>query len=294
MRWASVAFLILFTIAAGASTFAPEAEAADFRIGVLAKRGSAKAFEQWGPMAEFLTQKLKKNYVIVPLKFTEIEPALKNQKIDYLLANSAFYATYRAPYNLRAILTMVNRRGKVARKEFGGVIFARSDSGINNLDALKGKDFMCVKYSSFGGAHMAWRMLLEKGIDPKRDFKSFKEGGTHDKVVMAVKSGAVQAGTVRSDTLERMNDEGKININDFKVINRVSDSFPFMHSTQLYPEWPLVVCQAVNKKDWRQVAKALMLLPTDHEVLSASKVYKWTYPSDYAQVTECLKVVGLI
>jgi two-component system, LuxR family, sensor histidine kinase TtrS len=294
MRWASVAFLILFTIAAGASTFSPEAEAADFRIGVLAKRGSAKAFEQWGPTAAFLTQKLKKNYVIVPLKFTEIEPALKNQKIDYLLANSAFYATFQAPYNLKAILTMVNRRGKVARKEFGGVIFTRSDSGINSLDALKGKDFMCVKYSSFGGAHMAWRMLLEKGIDPKRDFKSFKEGGTHDKVVMAVKSGAVQAGTVRSDTLERMHEEGKINIDDFKVINRVSDSFPFMHSTQLYPEWPLVVCPSVNKKDWRLVAKALMLLPTDHEVLSASKVYKWTYPSDYAQVTECLKVVGLI
>jgi ABC-type phosphate/phosphonate transport system substrate-binding protein len=294
MRWVSAFFLILFTIAAGAATFAPEAEAADFRIGVLAKRGSAKALEQWGPMADYLTQKCKKTHVIVPLKFTEIEPALKNQQIDYLLANSAFYATFQAPYNLRAILTMVNRRGKVARKEFGGVIFARSDSGLNSLDALKGKDFMCVKYSSFGGAHMAWRMLLEKGIDPKRDFNSFKEGGTHDKVVMAVKSGAVHAGTVRSDTLERMSEEGKININDFKVINRISDSFPFMHSTQLYPEWPLVVCPKVNKKDWRQVAKALMLLPTDHEVLSASKVYKWTYPSDYAQVTECLKVVGLI
>jgi two-component system sensor histidine kinase TtrS len=294
MRRASVVFLIVFALVTGFQTFAQDAAAADYRIGVLAKRGSAKALEQWGPMAEYLTQKLKKSFIIVPLKFTEIEPALKNQEIDYLLANSAFYATFQAPYNLRAILTMVNRRGKVARKEFGGVIFARNNSGINSLDAIKGKDFMCVKYSSFGGAHMAWRLLLEKGIDPKRDFKSFKEGGTHDKVVMAVQSGAVAAGTVRSDTLERMHDEGKININDFKVINRVSDSFPFMHSTQLYPEWPLVVCPTVDKQEWRKVAKALMLLPTDHKVLSASKVYAWTYPSDYAQVTECLKVVGLI
>jgi ABC-type phosphate/phosphonate transport system substrate-binding protein len=294
MRRASFFFLIVFALVAGFQTFAQDAAAADFRIGVLAKRGSAKALEQWGPTAQLLTQKVKKSFVIVPLKFTEIEPALKNREIDYLLANSAFYATYQAPYNLRAILTMVNRRGKVARKEFGGVIFTRNDSGINNLDALKGKDFTCVKYSSFGGAHMAWRLLLEQGIDPKRDFKSFKEAGTHDKVVMAVKSGAAAAGTVRSDTLERMHDEGKININDFKILNRVTDSFPFIHSTQLYPEWPLVACPTVNKKEWRKVAKALMLLPTAHEVLNAAKVYKWTYPSDYAQVTECLKVVGLI
>ncbi|MEJ2641221.1 MAG: phosphate/phosphite/phosphonate ABC transporter substrate-binding protein [Desulfosarcinaceae bacterium] len=299
MRRVSVYFLILFSVVTGLHTVAQDAvaqdaAAADYRIGVLAKRGSAKALEQWGPTAEYLTRKLQKSFVIVPLKFTEIEPALKNREIDYLLANSAFYATFQSPYNLRAILTMVNRRGKVARKEFGGVIFTRSDSGINSIDALKGKDFMCVKYSSFGGAHMAWRLLLDKGIDPKRDFKSFKEGGTHDKVVMAVKSGAVAAGTVRSDTLERMQDEGKININDFKIINRVTDTFPFIHSTQLYPEWPLVVCSTVDKKEWRKVAKALMLLPTAHEVLNAAKVYKWTYPSDYAQVTECLKVVGLI
>jgi two-component system, LuxR family, sensor histidine kinase TtrS len=294
MRRVSIVFLIIFTVIAGLQTFSQDAAAADFRIGVLAKRGSAKALEQWGPTAEYLTQKLKKTFIIVPLKFTEVEPALKNQEIDYLLANSAFYATYQAPYNLRAVLTMVNRRGKVARKDFGGVIFARKDSGINSLNALKGKDLMCVKYSSFGGAHMAWRMLLEEGIDPKRDFKSFKEGGTHDKVVMAVQSGAVAGGTVRSDTLERMHDEGKININDFKVINQINDSFPFVHSTQLYPEWPLVVCPTVAKKDWRKAAKALMLMPTDHKALGAAKVYKWIYPSDYTQVTECLKVVGLI
>jgi two-component system, LuxR family, sensor histidine kinase TtrS len=294
MRRASVVLLILFTVVTGALSFAQHAAAADFRIGVLAKRGSAKAVEQWGPTADYLSQKLKASFIVVPLKFTEIEPALKNHTIDYLLANSAFYAMFQEPYNLRAILTMVNRRGKVARKEFGGVIFVRKDSGINNLNALKGKNFMCVKYTSFGGAHMAWRQLLDKGIDPKKDFKSFREGGTHDKVVIAVKNGVVDAGTVRSDTLERMQDEGKINIDDFKVINRVADTFPFVHSTQLYPEWPLVVCPTVDKKAWRKVAKALMLLPTKSKALQAAKVYQWTYPSDYSQVTECLKVVGLI
>ena len=119
------------------------------------------------------------------------------------------------------------------------------------------------------------RPMLEAGIDPRKDLKTFKEGGTHDNVVMAVESGAVDAGTVRSDTLERMHDEGKINIQDFKIINRVTDSFPFVHSTRLYPEWPLAVCPGVDKKAWRQVAKALMMIPTKNEVLSAAKIYKY-------------------
>lgn len=294
MQRTSLIIVLLITFVLGAFLQVEDASAAELRFGVLAKRGADKAMQRWGATAEYLSQKVKKRVKIVPLKFTEIEPALKNNQIDFLLANPAFYAMYEAPYNLKAVLTMVNRRGKVATKEFGGVVFTRRDSGITGLDGIRGKNFMCVKYTSFGGAHMAWRLLLEAGIDPKRDFKAFKEGGTHDKVVMAVLNGDVDAGTVRSDTLERMHEEGKINISDFKIIGRKSDTFPFVHSTQLYPEWPVAACPRVDKKDWRKVAKALMLLPTKHEVLAAAKIYKWTYPSDYTEVVECLKVVGVI
>jgi two-component system, LuxR family, sensor histidine kinase TtrS len=294
MQRASVFFLALFFLIAGILTPIQGATAAELRLGVLAKRGSAKAMERWGPTAEYLAKRLKRGFTVVPLKFTEIEPALKAGRIDFLLANPAFYAMFEAPYNLRAITTMVNRKGRAATKEFGGVIFARKQSSINSLDQLKGKEFMCVKYTSFGGAHMAWRLLLENGIDPKRDFKSFQEGGTHDKVVLAVKSGAVDAGTVRSDTLERMQGEGKIDLSDFKIISQMDDSFPFVHSTQLYPEWPLAVCPSVDKKTWRQVAKGLMMLDTKSKEMAAAKVYKWTYPSKYGDVVKCLEVVGVI
>ena len=40
------------------------------KIGVLAKRGAARAIAQWRPTAEDLTKKLKQPFRIVPLKFT--------------------------------------------------------------------------------------------------------------------------------------------------------------------------------------------------------------------------------
>jgi len=189
---------------------------------------------------------------------------------------------------------MINRKKGIALKEFGGVIFVRKDSPIRKIKDIRGKRFMCVKYSSFGGAHMAWRLLLEKGMNPKTDCSAFLQGGTHDKVVLAVKSGKADAGTVRSDTLERMESEGIIRMQDFRIIDQVKDSYPFVHSTRLYPEWPFAACATTDPKLAKKVAKYLMLLNFSHEAMTASKVYKWTYPSNYAEVSECLRVIGLL
>ena len=263
-------------------------------IGVLAKRGADKAIEQWGPTAEYLSSRLKQEFKIVPLKFTEIEPALKNRRIDFLLANSAFYARFEEKYGLNAILTMSNRKSIVALDKFGGLIFTRKNSKVNDLKDIKGKRFMCVKYSSFGGAQMAWRLLLENGVDPRKDCKAFLEGGTHDKVVMAVKNGIVDVGTVRSDTLERMAAEGKISMSDFSVVNAINDGFPFVHSTKLYPEWPFAACAKADPGLKKKVAKALYLLENKNPAMKAAKVYSWTRPANYSDVTACLKVIGML
>ena len=281
----AIVFLFLWTV--------PSMAAEGVRLGVLAKRGPEKARQQWGPTADYLSKKLGTACELVPLKFVEIEPALKNKEINFLLANSAFFARFEKKYGLKAISTMINRKQDIALDQFGGVLFTRSDNPINSIADVRGKRMMCVKYSSFGGAQMAWRLLLEQGVDPKKDCSAFVEGGTHDNVVMAIKAGKADVGTVRSDTLERMAAEGKISLSDFKVINQIHDSYPFVHSTRLYPEWPLAVCPHTDKKVTRNVAKSLMLINFGHEAMKAAKVYKWTYPAKYNEVTACLKIIGI-
>lgn len=288
MKWKLVVALALMISFLGTITAEAQSE---IKIGVLAKRGTEKAYDQWEPTAKVLSEKMSQKVIIVPLKFVEIEPALKNNRIHFLIANSGFYASMKEKYNLKALTTMVNRRQDVALEKFGGVIFTQKDSKIKSLQDVKGKRFMCVKYSSFGGGQMAWRLLLDYGINPKTDCISFKQAGTHDAVVMAVKKGTVDVGTVRSDTLERMQSEGKINIEDFKIIRKVNDSFAFVHSTRLYPEWPFVACAPADRDLRRKATKVLMLMKSNHEALAAAKVYKWTYPGDYDSVEECLRVI---
>jgi len=266
---------------------------ADIKIGVLAKRGAATCMQKWGATGNYLSEQLGEKVEIIPLKFVAIEPALKAKQIDFLLANSAFYVEMKEKHGINAVATLINSRKGQALKEFGGVVLVKADSPIQTLADIKGKKFMCVKYSSFGGGHMAWRLLKDNGIDPKKDCAEFLEGGKHDNVVLAVKNGVVDAGTVRTDTLERMQDEKKISMSDFRIIHPAeNEKFPFVCSTRLYPEWPMAACATTDAAVAEKIGKALMALKQDAPAAQAAKVIGWAEPSDYQPVKDCLVAIG--
>ena len=90
--------------------------------------------------------------------------------------------------------------------------------------------------------------------------------------------------------------EGKINLNSFRVLNAgvmANDDFAILHSTRLYPEWPLAKVKNTPDAVARLVVDALkQLQPTDAAAKNA-KVVGWVDALDYAPVEslqETLKV----
>ncbi|MCP4570968.1 MAG: phosphate/phosphite/phosphonate ABC transporter substrate-binding protein [bacterium] len=265
--------------------------AAETKIGVLAKRGAPKCMQKWGATAAYLSEQIGTDVKIVPLKFEAIEPAVAAGRVDYVLANSAFYVGLEKSHGVHAVATLINSRKGQALSKFGGVILVKQGSPVQTIADLKGKKFMAVKKSSFGGAHMAWRLMLENGVDPQVDCAEFVFGNKHDNVVLAVLNGAVDAGTVRSDTVERMADEGKIELADLRVVNPVEDDFPFVHSTRLYPEWPLAACVGADPAVTGTIVAALKGLTPDHVAAKAAKIAGWSDPADYGEVVACLTAI---
>lgn len=269
--------------------------AADIRIGVLALRGEEQALSTWAPIVERLNQNLPAHQVeVLALDFDEIHLAVRREEIDFVVANPAFYVDLEMRYGVSPVVTMIQRgpTGDTTNR-FGGVIFTRADRReIQNLQDLKGISFAAVDPTSFGGWLTGKLTLTQAGINPERDFAQLEFSGTHDAVIRAVLDGEVDAGTVRTGTIEAMQAEGKINRSDFHILARKRPAnYPFLLSTDLYPEWPLARVAGVPEDLAIAVAVALMQIEPDSPAAIDSGIAGWTLPLNYQPVHDNLRAL---
>ncbi len=270
--------------------------AGEVSIGVLSHRGAKATLEMWGPTADYLSQVITgQHFTIKPLKFDEVDPAVAAGEVDFVFVNPGIYVNLEVKYRVSRIATLYNRRNNIPYKIFGGVIFTRKDHpDIKTLEDLRGHSFMAVYPTSLGGFQMAMRQMMEIGIDPYKDLNSLEFGGIHDLVVMSVLQGDVDAGTVRTDILERMAAEGTIDINAFRIINpQQVPEFPFALSTRLYPEWPFSKVSHTSDKLAQEVAVALLQMPHNDPAALAGNYAGWTIPLDYQPVHELFRELKL-
>ncbi len=267
-------------------------------IGILAKRGKKECSKKWGATIEYLNKSIPGyRFLLVRLNFEELPRAVAENKVQFTLSNPAMYVELEYKYGVTRIATLKNKIQGQAYTRFGGVIFTRADrQDINGPEDLAGKRFMAVNPRSFGGWQVAWRHLLDHGIHPEKDFAPLVFGNTHDAVVYAVQKGRVDAGTVRTDTLERMAREGKISIRQFKVLDQQPldrTVFPFLRTTRLYPEWPFAKTRRTSEDLARKVAIALLAMEPESTAAHDSNSMGWTIPLDYSPVHACLKNLRL-
>ena len=265
----------------------------EYKIGVLALRGSEASHQEWAPIIQYLNNKTGLSFVVVPANFEFLPKLVEERAVHFVFTNSTMYVQMKQLYALSPIATVKVKVGDKELDQFGGVIFTRADSPIRTLQDFKGKNFRCVDFSSFGGWQMAFGLFLENGINPAKDFASLTEVKTHDNVIYSVASGVVDGGTVRTGILEQMVAEGKVKMDQFKIINRVDDNYLFVHSTPLYPEWPMAAVQNTPKEVVDALKKALLEMPGGLEVNKAAQIAGWTSPMDYSAVVKCMQKIRL-
>ena len=263
-------------------------QAKQYKVGVLAKQGKDRAISQWGATIDYLSETISgATFEIVPLGFEEMYAAAEAEQLDFFIINSGMYVDFEATYGANRIATLKNLRLGKPYTQFGGVIITKADrNDVNTLQDLKNKTFMAVSPISFGGWQMAEGVLFDAGIEnAEKFFQQISYGDTHDNVIKAVANGEVDAGTIRTDALERAVQRGDVKLEEFKVINKQeTEGFPFLHSTPLYPEWPFASTKKNSLEIKEQVAKALLNMPKDSPAAKAAKSEGWTVPLNYRPV----------
>ena len=266
----------------------------EIRIGVRAHHGADEALQQWQPTADYLSKKIPEHtFVLIPYEINSLlNQAASRKEFDFVLTNPAAHIEQKIRFGVTPIATLINNSKPQGYTRFGTVIFTRADrSDINELTDLTGKSFMGADEQGFGGWRAAWYELLGNGVDPYKGFSRLSFGGGNQyNVVFAVRDGTVDAGSVRTDMLERMAKNGQIRLADFKVLGaKKTNGFEFLHSTPLYPEWPFAKLDHTSQDLARKVAAVLYGIPADSRAAIEGEYVGWSFPIDYSPVDNLLR-----
>jgi len=278
-------------------SFAVQASDPLIKIGVLAHRGKENVSDRWTQTAKYLSEKIPGfQFQIFPLDLQEMNTAVALSQVDFVLTNPSHYVSLEVRNGISRIATLKRNEEMNLHNLFTAVIFTRADHPkIETLEDAKGKHFIAVNDQAFGGYQMAWLEFKRRNIDIKQDFSRVTFSGyPQDKVVYAIKNGLADVGTVRARTLAQMIKEGLVKASDFRILgSRHVAGFPFVHSTDLYPEWPLSKLSHTKTGLAEQVAAALMNMPFDHPAARSAGLAGWTVPMDYKPVHEMLRELGV-
>ncbi len=260
-------------------------------IAVRAHSGAEAARKKWQATADYLSLAIPEyRFELLPLvTFDNMRRALAEEQAHFVLTNPTAYVDLEVHYGITRLATLVNLVNKVAVSEFGSVIFTRADKkDIIALSDIRGKSFVGVDKEAFGAWLMARRELEDNGIFPFKHCRPLF-AGTQEAVVFAVRDGEADVGTVRTGIIEKLALQGRIDSGDFKIINQVEDSFPYPHSTRLYPEWPFSRTSQTSDELSTKVAIALLSMPPNAPAARDGRYHGWGVPEDYNQIHDILR-----
>lgn len=262
------------------------------KIGVLANRGNKFESKIWDETAHFLSQMIPSyHFVILPLSFQKLEESLKKQEIDFISTNPLHYVQLEHTYSISRIATLSVRDQNKFYTKYGSVLFTRADNPlIEQIEDIKHKVVGAVDAHSFGGFILALKELKNHNIE-QNDLKKITFLQTHDRVVQAVLDKKIDVGIVRTTILEKMQEEGALQLSDIKVLGQKHfNDFPLLTSTELYPEWAFAKLPHTSESLANDVLSVLLKTSAG---TSQIRELSWKAPQDYSKVHSVLKDLKL-
>ncbi|WP_084536830.1 sensor histidine kinase [Azospirillum halopraeferens] len=269
-------------------TLAGAAAEPPIRVGVLAYRGGDHANAAWEPTVRYLAERFpRRGAEMVPLDLAGMDAAVQAGAIDFVLTNTGNYVELEARHGVTRIATLQSSHAAGSGAAIGSAVVVRADrTDIRTLADLKGRTVMAIDPDAFGGFQVARGAMQRAGVDPYGDLRELRFSGFPvDRVLFAVRDGAVDAGILRACVLEDLAAEGRVEAERLRVLEpRAVPGFACAVSTDLYPDWPLARLASTPEALAKEVAVALFGMPADHPAARAGGYQGWTVPLDYQPV----------
>lgn len=193
------------------------------RIGVVPALTVTDTIRQYQPVVDYLNRKLNIHAQLMPQKdYVAVLEKLRRDELDAGILGSLL--CYRAIKEIGALpLARPESRGD---STYEGLVFARKDSGINDIYGLKGKVFAYVDQNTSAGYVYPRALLKDKRLDPDRFFKETIFAGKHDAAVLMVLNKKADGGAAKDDVYFKLAKENPRIARELKVLHLSNAGFP--------------------------------------------------------------------
>ncbi len=199
---------------------ASDASAQALRFGILSIAPPSRIYKNWQPFVEYLSTQMKQPVSIeIPRGFNKMKRAVQQGAVDFFYINSHVFYRLKREGKAIGVLQMKNIKGNITSRS---EIFVRKDSGIQNIDQLKGQDIAYVSPMGAGGYLAPRAYLISHGIDSgvelKEHFTKNLSSSIHSVLLNDTSAGTMCG--VNFDLLRKKMDMGEL-----KIL-AISDPYP--------------------------------------------------------------------
>ncbi|MEX1660381.1 PhnD/SsuA/transferrin family substrate-binding protein [Thioclava sp. 15-R06ZXC-3] len=258
---------------------APAAQAQEtLRIGVLDYLGSDHSLSHWKPTEAALDAALPGyDFRFEPLDIHQLDAALAAQDLDFVITNPGNYAELEYRHHISRIATAQSDQ------PVGSTLVTTKD--LKALDDLAGRKLAITAPEAFGGFQVIWSEMLK--ADPRLPAKVQLEvtGYPMQRAAQAVLDGRADAAVLRPCMLEQLQRDDPARYGTLHAFAlQPSGQTQCALSSRVYPGWPFAKTPATSPELAKQVAIALMQMPSGN---------RWTVPLDYQPVHDLLRQLQL-
>ena len=276
---------LLFVSACGNSRSSSEPSNTQvLRLSMIPTTDPGKIVRESQPLVAYLEKETgAKVELTVPSNYAAVVEALVSDQVDiaYLGGFTFVQASQRAD-----VQPLVQRERD---RNFHSVFITPSDSGIDDLQDLKGRRFAFGDVNSTSGHLMPEYFMRQSNVDPNVIANAFYSGG-HDATALAVANKKVDAGALDETVFEKMTKEGKLDPGKVKVF----------YTTPPYFDYVWAARKGLDPQLAERFSNALLKLSPDdatHKQLLDSLIatkYQRANNSDYDKLRQAARDAGLL
>jgi two-component system sensor histidine kinase TtrS len=218
------------------------------------------------------------DYRVLPI--SEITRHIQEGSVDLLIAGAGRYRA-NLRYGLRDIATSVSSFLPDPNHAVGSVIVVRGNNArLKELKDLKGTVVAVNDPAGFQGIYTVYNELFKAGFDPDSFFKEVVSVGMKQLPALdLVRSGKADVAVLNSCLIEVSAQHGSDLLAGLRIINeKKRNSLKCRVSTELYPNWSLLITPNMDVETLRKIMIAINAMPLGTSDLG------WGMATDYSAV----------